>query len=168
MTETERQLEKDRIIKEFNEHRKIFDEVYPTTDGAKYLKSIVIDPYGREIDMSGFPEYMQWWKDHNEIFKKYNELIKPYAKYEIGDTVVVGCGKGEATVKICEHSFYSGYYLGRHAKYDTDICYSVEENTGYDPWKYGSSGGFFGYGSGNNKHSVCSFEEKYILRKVEK
>lgn len=86
-------------------------------------------------------------------------MIKPYVKYKIGDTVVVGCGNGEAAVKIHEYSLET--YLGKHAKYDTDINYVMEDNTGYNPWKYGSSGGGF-----TGKHFLCSFEEKYILKKV--
>ena len=173
MTETERQIEKEKIISEFNKLRKELDERYPNTDGAAYLScySKHITVYGGcEIPHIGdekfFPEYHKFNKDKDYISKKYNELIFSLSKYKKGDIVVVGCEDSIEFGEIYNSDLETinkpmHRLIGNYSKYDEDITYMIKFEKSFNVWKYGSSGGSFGTDT-----CICSFVENNVLMKV--
>ncbi len=148
-------MNKEQIISEFNSKEKKLKEQYPSTDGAKYLRTIPIDPYGGKIDMpkEKFPEYHNWHEKKDGLNKEYHRIISRLAKYKNGDIVVVGCEDSIKFGKIKDGDFFING--------GSDILYQIKFDESFNVWKYGSSGGYFGENS-----CSCTFYEKDVLMKV--
>jgi len=148
-------MNKKKIISEFNHKENELKEKYLKTDGAKYLRTIPLDPYCQGVDMpkEKFPEYYKWHQEIKDLDNEYSQFICSIAKYKKDDVVVVGCQDSIEFGTINNESFFINQ--------GDDILYQIKFEKSINAWQYGSSGGNFG-----GKSCTCAFYEKDVLMKV--